>query len=154
MVAIPHAHSRPLPVRRGRASRRWSHGSAWPQCGPSGFAGLEERTAIIRTLMKVRVICLLMGATFAVATAAYTQDTAPSDLPSAPSTAKEQAQPQTTPPAPQAATEQQPATPQTPPQQEGTPTPAAPAPAANDDSAATIVKRVNEVNVVFTVTDK
>lgn len=132
--------------------------------------------AIIRSLMKVRIILLLMGSSFALTTAAYTQDTTPADLPSAPSAAKQQAQPPKSAPT-QSATNQQQAAQQTPPvptgpkpeasapaespaapsqpgaspQQENTP-PAAPAP--QDDTVATIVKRVNEVNVVFTVTDK
>jgi VWFA-related protein len=127
--------------------------------------------------MKVRVILLLLGSVFVFAAAAHAQDVAPAELPSAPSAAKQQAQHKPAPPPPQAAITQQPATPQTSPattspnseangpaagqsqpgttpQPEGTTAPATPAPAPNDDSAATIVKRVNEVNVVFTVTDK
>jgi Ca-activated chloride channel family protein len=109
--------------------------------------------------MKARVILLLIGSSFALTTAATTQDTTPAELPSAPSTAKQQAQPpKPAPPPPQAATDQQnspPASPSQPaasPPQEAPAPPAAPAP--QDDSVATIVKRVNEVNVVFTVTDR
>jgi VWFA-related protein len=129
--------------------------------------------------MKVRVIVLLMCAWFVLAAAAHTQDTAPADLPSAPSSARQKAPPpQPTAPPPQASAGQQSGQPQTPaasdaktessspaasssqpaaaPQQEGTAPPAAAAPATSpqDDNAPTIVKRVNEVNVVFTVTDK
>jgi len=133
--------------------------------------------AIIRSLMKVRVILLLMASSFAFVMAAHTQDTAPADLPSAPSAAKQQAQPRKPAPPPPAATDPPQPAPQTAPattdskpevgapaasasnpspsdasQQPGA-TPA-PAPPPEDDTVATIVKRVNEVNVVFTVTDK
>jgi len=129
--------------------------------------------------MKVRVIVLLMCACFVLVAAAHTQDTAPADLPSAPSSARQKAPPpQPTAPPPQASAGQQSGQPQIPPasdsktessspaasssqpaaapQQEGTAPPAASAPATSpqDDNAPTIVKRVNEVNVVFTVTDK
>jgi VWFA-related protein len=113
--------------------------------------------------MKASVILFLAGASMVFATAADTQDAAPATLPSAPS-ASQQTSPPPKPvqPAPPTATEQQTAEPQTPPaasgskpettppQQPGT----APATTPKDDSVATIVSRVNEVNVVFTVTDK
>jgi VWFA-related protein len=126
--------------------------------------------------MKVRVFLLLMGSSLMLVAAAHTQDTAPAELPSAPSASQQKTQPpKPAPPAPPAATNQQQPTPQTSPtstgskpdasaptansrqpgaspQQEGTTPPAAPTP--EDDTVATIVKRVNEVNVVFTVTDK
>jgi Ca-activated chloride channel family protein len=124
--------------------------------------------------MKVRVILFLMGASFLLATAAHTQETAPAELPSAPSASQQKTQTKAAPSQPQAAGDQQQATPETPPAAAGskpqTTTPAAgapqsglgpqqpgtqpPASTAEDNSVATIVKRVNEVNVVFTVTDK
>ncbi|MFZ0801373.1 MAG: VWA domain-containing protein [Terriglobales bacterium] len=124
--------------------------------------------------MRVRAILLLIGALIALATLANAQDAAPADLPSAPSAAQNTQPPKPAAPPPQTATGQQPTQPQAPaassgpksesgvaaspsqpapsPQPEGT----APATAAapRDDSIPTIVKRVNEVNVVFTVTDK
>jgi VWFA-related protein len=111
--------------------------------------------------MKVRILLLL---TASVLAAAQTQDPAPSDLPSAPSTAKQDAQPKPAPPPTPTATDQQETAPPTTSKPE--PNPATDAPAAplqtttppatppDDDNVATIVKRVNEVNVVFTVTDK
>lgn len=101
--------------------------------------------------MKVRVILPLMGAWFLLAIAAHTQDTAPAELPSAPSAAKQPAPPPKQ-SSPQAANPQ-PAAPQTP---AAAPAAKSDAPAASpqDDSVPTIVTRVNEVNVVFTVTDK
>ena len=107
--------------------------------------------------MKVRVILFLTVAWFAFASAARTQDTAPADLPSAPSNAKQPAMPVK---APAASTEPQAPTPQTPPAASPSQPAAAPqqetqsAPPASEDTVSTIVKRVNEVNVVFTVTDK
>jgi Ca-activated chloride channel family protein len=111
--------------------------------------------------MRVRVILLLTGAALVFATAVHPQDTAPAELPSAPSAAKQPAQaskptpppaangqPSTQPQTPPAASAPQPGTA---PQQEGS-APSATPPA--DDSVSTIVKRVNEVNVVFTVIDK
>jgi Ca-activated chloride channel family protein len=103
--------------------------------------------------MKVRVILLAMGVSLVASTSLHTQDTAPASLPSAPSSANQQTH-LDKPAPPPAATAQQPVPPQpspaNPPQQ---PEPA-PATAPQDDGLATIVKRVNEVNVVFTVTDK
>jgi Ca-activated chloride channel homolog len=95
--------------------------------------------------MKVRVILLLLGSSFVLAMAAHTQDSVPAELPSAPSAAKQEAEPKPAPavPPPQTKPEQQPAQPQTP-----------PVAGSQDESAPTIVTRVNEVNVVFTVTDK
>jgi VWFA-related protein len=123
--------------------------------------------------MKVRVILLFLGASFVLATTARTQNTAPAELPSAPSAAKQQApspQPQTatdqqqapppsTPPAavspkPEPAAPADQSQPNTPPQAQPAPPAAAPTTPPADDTVATIVKRVNEVNVVFTVTDK
>jgi VWFA-related protein len=92
--------------------------------------------------MKVPGI-LFLGFSLAVMTAAHSQDTTPSDLPSAPSAARQPAQSGSAVPPPQTKPEQQPAT-QT----------APPTPQPEDNSAPTIVTRVNEVNVVFTVTDK
>src|SRR5580704_1763955 len=104
--------------------------------------------------MKVRLFLLLMGAWFVLAAAAHTQDAASANLTSAPSAAEQDQPPK---PAPtQPATEQSQPKAQTPPAaqsqpQQGTAT----SPQSNqDDSVATIVSRVNEVNVVFTVTDK
>lgn len=132
--------------------------------------------------MKARVILLLTASTFALVGAAHTQDTAPAELPSAPSAAKQQAQPRKPAPSPPQATDHPQPAPQNAPAtadskpeagapaqsssspsqpgastpSEGTAPPAAsaPPPPPEDDSVATIVKRVNEVNVVFTVTDK
>jgi VWFA-related protein len=124
--------------------------------------------------MKVRVILLSMGASFLLATAAQTQDTAPAELPSAPSASQQKTQTKAAPSQPQAAGDQQPAAPETPPATTGSkpqttaPATGAPQPGSapqqpgtqppasvpEDNSVATIVKRVNEVNVVFTVTDK
>jgi VWFA-related protein len=123
--------------------------------------------------MRVRAILFLIGALIALATLANAQDTAPADLPSAPSSQNTQP-PKPAAPPPQTATDQQPTQPQAPaaisgsksesgvaasqsrpapsPQPQGTAPATAAAPA--DDSIPTIVKRVNEVNVVFTVTDK
>ncbi len=124
--------------------------------------------------MKVRFVPLLIGCSLALIAAARTQDTAPAELPSAPSASQPKAQ-TPKPPPPQAAAEQQQSAPQTPPAAAGSkpdasappsdsqqpgessqPEGAAPSasPATQDDTVATIVKRVNEVNVVFTVTDK
>jgi len=123
--------------------------------------------------MKVRAILLSMGASFLFATAAHTQNTAPADLPSAPSASQQKTQTKAAPAVPQAATGQSPA-PETPPspadakpqstphaasssqpgpapQEQGSQSPAS---TPEDNSTPTIVKRVNEVNVVFTVTDK
>src|SRR5580698_3644478 len=104
--------------------------------------------------MKVRLFLLLMGAWFVLAAAAHTQDAASANLPSAPAAAEQDQPPK---PAPtQPATEQSQPKAQTPPAaqsqpQQGTAT----SPQSNqDNSVATIVSRVNEVNVVFTVTDK
>src|SRR5277367_3673028 len=93
--------------------------------------------------MKVRVILLLTGAAFVLSTAAHAQNPAAADLPSAPSAPQQETQ-SPTPASPQTATDQPQTQPQSPPAATG----------SNDDNAPTIVKRVNEVNVVFTVTDK
>jgi len=122
--------------------------------------------------MKVRVILFLLGVWCVLLAAAYTQDPASAALPSAPSAAKQDAAqppksaappPQTANSQPQTANSQPQTTPQTPPaagpsQPATAPPPDGSAPpdaaAPQDESVATIVKRVNEVNVVFTVTDK
>jgi Ca-activated chloride channel homolog len=93
--------------------------------------------------MKVRVILLLTGAAFVLSTAAHAQNPAAADLPSAPSAPQQETQ-SPTPASPQTATDQPQTQPQSPPAATG----------SNDDNAPTIVKRVDEVNVVFTVTDK
>jgi Ca-activated chloride channel family protein len=93
--------------------------------------------------MKVRVILLLTGAAFLLATAAHTQNTAAADPHSSPS-APQQKTESPTPASPQTATDQPQTQPQSPPAAAG----------STDDNAPTIVKRVDEVNVVFTVTDK
>ncbi|HEX4486845.1 MAG TPA: VWA domain-containing protein [Terriglobales bacterium] len=79
---------------------------------------------------------------FAIAAAQSTT----SDLPSAPSAAKEAQKPKAPAPAPQV-----PAEAQTPPKLTPPATPTAPEP---DDSTTVIRTTVNEVNVIFTVTDK
>jgi Ca-activated chloride channel family protein len=107
--------------------------------------------------MKVRVILFLTGALFACATALRSQDATPADLPSAPSSARKQTQAPKPSTPPQAETGQQPSPPASQSQPAAPPQPETPPPAATtpaDDGVATIVKRVNEVNVVFTVTDK
>jgi Ca-activated chloride channel family protein len=115
--------------------------------------------------MKVRIILLLIAS--ALAAVAQTPAPAPAELPSAPSASQQKTQsPKPAPPPSQAAPDQPkpaPAVTDTKPvapaatdsaaspQPENAKPPATP---AEDDSVATIVKRVNEVNVVFTVTDK
>jgi VWFA-related protein len=126
--------------------------------------------------MKSRGPILLLGSVFLVA-AAFAQNSGQDDLPSAPSTVQEQLnrpRPAPRPPAPKPA----PAQPQTSDsvKQDATTAdstggdsaaaakPSAPSnsassqsqaqPQSDEDSAATITKTVNEVNVVFTVTDK
>lgn len=81
-----------------------------------------------------------------LAVALFGQNRSPDNLPTAPSTAKEPAPPQ---PPPAAATDPGTANP---PDAAKTAEPAPPAP--DDDSISTIRRTVNEVNVVFTVTDK
>ena len=108
--------------------------------------------------MKARSATFFLSSFCLLVITSFAQNSVPDALPSAPSTTKQQVQaPKTAPP--QATTEQQPApAPSTPPagqSQPGTPPqPTAPPAVSQDDSVATIVKRVNEVNVVFTVTDK
>jgi Ca-activated chloride channel homolog len=119
--------------------------------------------------MKFRGVTLLLGSMLFVA-GVLAQNSGPSDLPSAPSSVQQERdkpKPSAAAPAPQASTVSAVADPQTTP-------PAAPAPANNvpaqadtptpgktdqttnplDDAATTITKTVNEVNVVFTVTDR
>jgi Ca-activated chloride channel homolog len=122
--------------------------------------------------MKFRAIIWLLGSVL-FAAGVVGQNSGSDDLPSAPSAVQqERSQPQ--PPPPPAASSAGPkasttststeaqATPQArPPATQSDPTQAKPAPPAKtdpdlnpDDSAATITKTVNEVNVVFTVTDR
>ena len=123
--------------------------------------------------MKFRAIIGLLGGMLFV-TGVLAQDSGSDGLPSAPSAVQqERTQPKPPPPASppasagpkasttSASTEAQ-ATPQArPPATQSDPTQTKPAPPAKtdldlnpDDSAATITKTVNEVNVVFTVTDR
>ncbi len=123
--------------------------------------------------MKFRAIIWLLGGMLFV-TGVLAQNSGSDGLPSAPSAVQqERTQPKPPPPAAppasagpkasttSASTEPQ-ATPQArPPAAQSDPTQAKPAPPAKtdldlnpDDSAATITKTVNEVNVVFTVTDR
>ncbi|MFZ0284058.1 MAG: VWA domain-containing protein [Terriglobales bacterium] len=101
--------------------------------------------------MKVRIALLLIGASIVLAASARTQNAPSTDLPSAPSSSQQTTQP-SKPAAPpsQAATAEQ----QTQPAGAQPPGAQPPANTPPDDSVATIVKRVNEVNVVFTVTDR
>ena len=117
---------------------------------------------------------LLLGATSVLATLALTQDSGPQDLPAAPSAARQTSQspaaaqdapvPNPSPAQPPAAEAPKPrseapqspspADQQTAPAQPPASQPAQAPGTLSDESVATIVKRVNEVNVVFTVTDK
>jgi len=128
--------------------------------------------------MKLRNILALAGLAVGLS-AAVAQNSAQDELPSAPSSVRVQPQAEASPqpPPPQAPPAQPPAStpapdtssatakpdvpaPQTAPATQAveTPKPASPAPAAaaqnDDESVATIRRTVNEVNVVFTVTDK
>jgi len=124
--------------------------------------------------MKFRSILLVPAGLFALLGALFAQSPSPQDLPSAPSTVKEETRPQNPPastpqPAVPASTETsqpkaQPSTeaasPSPPPggdaaKAEESAKASAPQPGAQDDeSVSTIRRTVNEVNVVFTVTDK
>src|SRR5574341_1236063 len=78
---------------------------------------------------------------------------AQNELPSAPSAVKQPPPPNPQPEPAKASPPPQPAAPT--PSKDGGSAPATPAPAANEGPPLeTIVKRVDEVNVVFTVTDK
>jgi VWFA-related protein len=117
--------------------------------------------------MKFRGVILSLGSVLFVALA-MAQNSGSDDLPSAPSAVKqERSQPRpSAPPAPPAPATSAEAEPQTAPSA-AAPAPSRVAPAAPqppgkaadqdsspDDAAATITKTVNEVNVVFTVTDR
>ena len=118
--------------------------------------------------MRMRGFTLLLGGSL-IASPLLAQNSAP-ELPSAPSATQQQKQapapqasdPKPSPEAPRVqqtqspAPEQQPSTPAAPPDTPKTPEPPQTAPSDTnpDDTAATIRKTVNEVNVVFTVTDK
>ena len=108
-----------------------------------------------------------LGGMVLVAALAFGQDTEQNELPSAPSAVQQQSKPQAPAPPPQnAPAPEQPATqPQTTPpaEQPATESPKNESPKANDktsspgtseETAPTIFRTVNEVNVVFTVTDK
>jgi VWFA-related protein len=122
--------------------------------------------------MKYLLWTLALGLT-ATVSAAQQQSPSPNDLPSAPSSTIEKPKPQTPPPqpqevtptpqqpAPQAPAPQQPAPQQPAPQAQAQTTPAAkqdepatPVKEEDDQPLTTIKKNVEEVNVVFTVTDK
>jgi len=119
-----------------------------------------------RILLVFGSLCLLLGSSFG-------QSASPDDLPSAPSPTKQSAPPSTT--QSQPAPPQQESKPETPaadekqdegaaakpaeaPQSDDRPTAAAPGSSKSsgddDESISTIRRTVNEVNVVFTVTDK
>jgi VWFA-related protein len=123
--------------------------------------------------MKLRNVILFLGGFALSALSVHAQDSGQSNLPSAPSSSqKENSSPKLVPPPQQAAPAKPDPAPQTQTPAATQPT-AAPAsdqrakdglgsilepqtatPAAEDDSLATIRHTVNEVNVVFTVTDK
>ena len=101
--------------------------------------------------MSIRSTMLSLAAVATFFTVAAAQDSRP-ELPSAPSAAKEAAKPK----APARAPEPGPQA--TPPAEEqaapANPAPATPTAPESDDPATTIRTTVNEINVVFTVTDK
>src|SRR5690349_17814514 len=108
--------------------------------------------------MKLRkIICSLGGCCLLVSTLSA-QSSTPEVLPAPPSASQQKDQPASPPPAAQQRpSEPQPANPAPPPSGESAKPDAASAPAnaaQDDDSVTTIRKIVNEVNVVFTVTDK
>jgi Ca-activated chloride channel homolog len=99
--------------------------------------------------MSIRSIMLSLAGVATLLTVAAAQDSQP-ELPSAPSATKQASKPKAPPPAPdpkpqEAPPAEKPSAPTTPATQ------AAPEP---DDAATTIRTTVNEINVVFTVTDK
>ena len=120
---------------------------------------------------------LFLGGVALLATGVFAQGTEQNELPSAPSAVQQQSKPQAPAPSPQTAPETQDAGQQAKPQQEptqpqmtppaeqpATESPKSASPKANDKTsspspseettAPTIFRTVNEVNVVFTVTDK
>jgi VWFA-related protein len=113
--------------------------------------------------MKFRTVTLFLGSIVLLMPGAQAQDAGQAELPAAPSASQEQSRPQkppapqpTSPPAQASAQQTQVPDDATKPQQNdsatsGSPTRANP---AEDDSLTTIRHTVNEVNVVFTVTDK
>jgi len=125
--------------------------------------------------MKARSAIFLSGMAL-LTTLAFAQGTDPNDLPSAPSAVQQQSKPQEpatppqTAPTPQEPTSQEKASPESPPPQTSAPaeqpvtgSQKSEPPKANDkgsstdtseETAPTIFRTVNEVNVVFTVTDK
>ncbi|HXW91721.1 MAG TPA: VWA domain-containing protein [Terriglobales bacterium] len=123
--------------------------------------------------MKFRVVGLMFAALFLWVAAFQGQSQSPQDLPSAPSATKQPSPPPAPPPPGSQPTTPKPEVPpsesiktdaipptETPANPNGTPnTPAAthaeaPSSASGDDTLSTIRRTVNEVNVVFTVTDK
>ena len=123
--------------------------------------------------MRARNALFLSGMAL-LAAVVFAQGTEQNELPSAPSAVQQQSKPQTPAAPPQTAPEiqepapqaspQEPSQPQTPPTgQPATESPKSDSPKANDktsspstseETAPTIFRTVNEVNVVFTVTDK
>jgi Ca-activated chloride channel family protein len=128
---------------------------------------------IIRGNMRARNAFFLGGVAL-LAALVFAQSTEQNELPSAPSAVRQQSKPQAPPPqtapAPEPPTSQEKASPEstqpqtTPPtEQPATESPKSESPKANDktssanaseETAPTIFRTVNEVNVVFTVTDK
>jgi Ca-activated chloride channel homolog len=114
--------------------------------------------------MRFRSSLILLCAPVLLVAAIYGQSGAPDNLPSAPSATKEQPQPPKAEAQPPASTSDAPAPPvdNAPANTDAAPSadstkPAATepgSPAPDDDSISTIRRTVNEVNVVFTVTDK
>jgi Ca-activated chloride channel family protein len=123
--------------------------------------------------MKVRIAFFLSGMAL-LAAMVFAQSTGQNELPSAPSSVQQQRKPQTpaTPPqtapgqesTPQASPQETPQPQMAPAEQPATKSPTSESPKANDKAstpntseeseAPTIFRTVNEVNVVFTVTDK
>jgi Ca-activated chloride channel homolog len=101
--------------------------------------------------MSIRSIMLSLAGVAALLAISAAQDSQP-ELPSAPSATKQESQkPRTPPPAPQKTSAPPAADAQPDSKPAAASTPAAPEP---DESATTIRTTVNEVNVIFTVTDK
>jgi Ca-activated chloride channel homolog len=101
--------------------------------------------------MSIRSVMLSLAGVAALLAISAAQDSQ-SELPSAPSATKQESQkPKTPPPAPQKTPAPPAADPQADSKPDVPPTPAAPEP---DENATTIRTTVNEVNVIFTVTDK
>jgi Ca-activated chloride channel homolog len=107
---------------------------------------------------------LFLGGVALLATIVFAQSTEQNELPAAPSAVQQQSKPQTPATPPQANPSQEPTQPQTAPpaEQPATESPKSQSSKTNDTSSAnpseetapTIFRTVNEVNVVFTVTDK